>query len=123
MITQTDFNSFIDNNPTLTTQGIGVANGRHNIAQEHADLKNYYDAFLVSCDMLQEQYKRTGKIKYDRNSHSYELKHRAERRAWESGRSVYVPEGALVAAGLYLKLPYEQSQKTTSVTFGVKEIK
>src|ERR1051325_3609636 len=121
-VTENEFKTFVAKYPNLTTHGIGVVDRTYSVGAEHANLRSYYYAFLVSCHMLQKCYEIRSRFKNDRNAHSHELKHRAEDYAKEGGQNVYVPEGALVAAALYLQLPYKKSKKTPSVTLKVKEI-
>jgi hypothetical protein len=105
------YNNFIDEHPELTTIGFGVDhNYNYDHKTEHENLKNHYEAFLVSLDMIQKVYQLTENKKY--RTGSYTLKHQAERYARNVlKQDTYVPEGAFVAAVVYLELPYKRSKE------------
>jgi hypothetical protein len=107
----TQYNNFIDEHPELTTIGFGVDhNYNYDHKTEHDNLKNHYEAFLVCLDMIQNGCELT-KNKKARIG-SYTLKHQAERYSRDVlKQDTYVPEGAFVAAVVYLDLPYKRSKE------------
>ena len=70
--------------------------------------------------MLVSNYEQSTKKK-DKLS-SYALKHAVERYAASVMKQhLYVPEGALVAAVIYLGLPFSRQEKTTGIVAQVRK--
>jgi hypothetical protein len=121
-MTKTEYDMFIDEHPRLTTCGIGVDNGKYNLVQEHAALKDHHEAFEVCCEMLRKSYLRNDHGQYELTS--YCMKHQAENYASDIlKKDVYVPEGAFVASVFFLNLPYRKSKKAkTGIALNLKKI-
>lgn len=120
MLSKIQYEKFIDAHPGLTTHGVGVDNSSYILEEKHEELKEHYEAFMACCDMLVSNYEQSAKKK--EKISSYALKHAAERYSDEIRKQhVYVPEGALVAAVIYLGLPYEAIGRTTGIMVQVRQ--
>ena len=119
-ITKNEFERLLDNNPELTTHGFGVdAEYRYDVKKERADLFNLYDEFLVCCQFLSQLNRRKTA---NRRWHTYRVKHKIER--WASSRGVkphYIPEGACVAAAVYLGFNFKHYKKYPHILLNISE--
>ena len=119
-ISQKDYEKFIDKYPNLTTHGFGVCSGPFDIADEHNNLKKLRREFLLCIEMWNNKFSINDEDGYEMCTNY--LKHRAEHYSWNvKGKNLYVPQGACVAALLYLGLPYTKSTRTTAIIVNAKE--
>lgn len=113
-MTREEYTDFIDKYPELTTHGFGVDNKTYSKEKEHERLKDHFEAFQASCHMLENNFSTKPLRKHTYNS--YSLKHAAEYYSENVLKNrVYVPEGALVAAVLYLGLPHQRFKRKTCI--------
>jgi hypothetical protein len=111
MLTETEYKTFIDRYPELTPDGFCERK-----MHEHHELTNCYDAFKSSCEMLMKQYERSKNRKH--LTGSYPLKHQVEQ--YNGGK--YVPQGAFIAAVLYLGIPYKRIKGNSGIHVRLKEL-
>jgi hypothetical protein len=111
MLTEEDFKTFIDNYPELTPDGFCERR-----MHEHHELKNYYVAFVASCEVLIKRYETSQNPKH--LTGSYPLKHKVE----QYNVGLYVPQGAFIAAVLHLGMPYKRIKGNSGIQLKLKEL-
>lgn len=97
--------------PDLTLDGL-AGDKRANFKQRRAELLGASDQFAKAVAWLEQVPPR--KTPNERDGHSYYVKHAAEN--WAGG---YVSNGALIAAGLYLRFPWRQCPSSVNIWLGV----
>lgn len=96
--------------PNFTSESL--ANGRTEVYQDR-----FFEEFCLCVEFL-----RLCKLKKTPSRSSYFLKHAVE--CWtESAKSrrEYISNGAMVAAIIYLEIPYEWDKMSVNVSIGVSE--
>jgi hypothetical protein len=123
VVTEDDFKSAVDTEPTLC--GCGLASQfvrRHRTRHLRGSdfdssraefLRTGFDEFFRAVDFLARcQLRRTPN--HTRCGFSYHLKHVAERWA-----GAYISNGALIAAAIHLGIPFDRSDETLNVYLAV----
>ena len=121
-MTELDYIRFLDRHPELTTHGFGVDRDQiYDVKILHEELKNYYDVFSLCVDMLKNCYDIAAGKKNEMDS--YSLKHKAEKYIDKVlHKAMYVPEGVLVAAVVFLFSSYKRSKRGTGILIGLKAV-
>ncbi len=117
-ISKTKIQKLLDQYPWLTAEGYGPAEGK-DLVSEKAELLNEVEAFNHSIDWLSMQKKTK---RFERRATSYYFKHRVER--WLKDRGIennHVPNGAFIAAALYLGFKWRRNENTHNVFLNLKE--
>jgi len=118
-LTNPDLNAIMLRYPNLTAQGFGISNmWGEDFNSERQDLANADEAFEACVRWLNAR-KHT-ELPNRKIGHSYRIKHIIERSYQRAtDQSLYIPEGALVAAALSLYIPYMKARGRTSVYLGI----
>jgi hypothetical protein len=120
-MTNDEFQTIIEKNPTLTTHGFGVDRGKEDsFFEERKNLCNHYNEALLSEEFL-NKCKRTAKPHKSLGS-TYSFKHKAEHYAHrEKHLEMYIPEGALVLAAIHLGFKMKRKKDSTSVYLNISQ--
>ena len=118
-MTKVEFENVIAGSPTLTTHGFGIdGNPGESFELEREKLSDCYDEALA-CEQFLQSCLRTKKPHKQLGS-TYGLKHAVERfiKAHKH-QAIYILEGALIAAALFLGFQMMPKKDTTSVYLNI----